>query len=72
MNKIIAKNLKELRLKRNITQQALCNEILKQGLSIKRNTYTKYENGTRTIPYEVICHLAIYYNVSTDCFFGLK
>lgn len=72
MNKIIAENLKVLRKKRNITQQALCDEILKQGLSLKRNTYTKYENGTRTIPYEVICKLAVYYSVSTDYILNLK
>lgn len=69
MNKIIAENLKNLRKERKLTQKSLCNELLKQGFNLKRNTYTKYENGTRTIPCEVIYHLAIYYNVTTDYFF---
>lgn len=71
MTEIIAKNIRNLRLDKNLSQQALCNKISEQGYLLKRNTYTKYENGKRTIPYELICRLAIYYGVSLNYIFGL-
>ena len=69
---IVAENLKRLRTEKNITQKSLCDELLNQNFILKRNTYTKYENGTRIIPYDVICALAKYYNVTTDYIFGLS
>lgn len=72
MIKTVSSNLKKLRLKKKISQKYLCDELLKQGLYIKRNTYTKYESGKRMIPYDVLYHLAIYYNISLDYIFGLK
>lgn len=70
--KKIAENIRKLRLNKKLTQQKLCYKISEQGYHIKRNTYTRYESGNRTIPYELICHIAIYYNVSTDYILGLK
>lgn len=72
MLKLISSNLKRLRLERNISQKLLCDELSKQGLYIKRNTYTKYESGKRMIPYDVIYHLAVYYNISLDYIFGIE
>lgn len=72
MNKKIAEKIRKLRISRKLTQQKLCNKLFEQGYYIKRNTYTRYESGNRTIPYELICHIAIYYNVSTDYLLGLE
>ena len=35
-------------------------------LNIAQRTYSHYENGTRSIPLELLCSLADLYNVSTD------
>ena len=71
MNTKIAENIKKLRLNKNLTQQKLCEKLSEQGYFINRNTYTRYENGNRRIPYELIYNIAVYYNVSTDYIFGL-
>ncbi|WP_312502932.1 helix-turn-helix domain-containing protein [Lacrimispora sp.] len=35
-------------------------------LNIAQRTYSHYENGTRSIPLELLCTLADLYEVSTD------
>jgi transcriptional regulator with XRE-family HTH domain len=35
-------------------------------LNIAQRTYSHYENGTRSIPLELLCAIADLYNVSTD------
>ena len=40
-------------------------------LHIAQNTYSQYENGTRSLPIEILIKLASYYNVSTDYLLGL-
>lgn len=58
--------LKELREDLNIPQR-----ILADYLSIKQNTYSQYENGTRQIPINLLIELAKYFNVSTDYILGV-
>lgn len=65
-NLIIARNLKRLRLKNHLTQNQFCEKLRKSGFQIIRNTYTKYESGTRTVPYDVLLASARFYNVSLE------
>ncbi|MBQ4338932.1 MAG: helix-turn-helix transcriptional regulator [Clostridia bacterium] len=66
INLIIARNLKRLRLKNHLTQNQFCEKLRKSGFQIARNTYTKYESGTRTVPYDVLLASARFYNVSLE------
>lgn len=61
----IGKRLKELRLEKKLIQAEVA-EIL----NISRNTYTQYENNTRSISIELLIKLADYYNVSLDYVVG--
>ncbi|MEG0894415.1 MAG: helix-turn-helix domain-containing protein [Oscillospiraceae bacterium] len=54
-------NLKELRLKNNLTQEKLANE-----LSISRSAYTRYENGERNLSISLIKKISDFYNISID------
>lgn len=64
-------NLQSLRKQNKLTQGELCAELKKLGLNMDRSTYSKYEEGKRRIPNEVLVLLACYYNVSLDDFFDL-
>ena len=57
--------LKEIRLKRNLTQKKLSEVI---GCSV--GAYSKYEVGDREPPLDVLCKLADYYDVSVDYLIG--
>lgn len=39
-------------------------------LNISQRAYSYYENGSRSIPLEVLCQLADLYDVSTDYLLG--
>lgn len=41
-------------------------------VGIERNTYTRYENETRTPSIEILCKLSKFYNVSLDYILGLN
>lgn len=60
------KRLRDLREDKDISQEVLC-KIVNQ----KQQTYSYYENGKRTIPYDLLIKLAIFYNTSTDYILGL-
>ena len=53
--------LKELRKKRNITQQRLALE-----LAMSQNTISRYETGEREAGYAELIQIADYFNVSID------
>ena len=55
------RRLKNLREDHDKTQQQIANY-----LGIKRQQYGLYENGTRTIPIDLLIELANYYNTSLD------
>ena len=60
------KRLKDLREDNDITQEQLC-----MAIKYKQQTYSLYENGKRTIPYELLIQLALFYKTSTDYILGL-
>lgn len=60
------KKLKDLREDNDFSQ----NDISKI-LNIKQQTYSYYENGKRTIPYELLIKLTTIYKTSTDYILGL-
>lgn len=60
------KRLKDLREDNDFSQNNIS-----QILNIKQQTYSYYENGKRTIPYELIIKLAETYNTSIDYILGL-
>lgn len=51
----------DLREERFWTQKYVAHQ-----LNIAQRTYSHYENGTRSIPLELLCALADLYEVSTD------
>lgn len=57
--------LKELRIKRNISQLQLA-----MDLNISQNTVSRYENGVREADYNMLITLADYFNVSVDYLLG--
>ena len=60
------KRIKDLREDNDLTQEELC-----KALNYKQQTYSYYELGKRTLPYELLIELAKYYNTSTDYILGL-
>lgn len=60
------RRLKDLREDNDINQN-----IISEILNIKQQTYSYYENGKRTIPYELLIKLAKFYKTSTDYILGL-
>ena len=53
--------LKSIREDRDITQKQIA-----QYLHIGQNTYSQYENGQRGLPIDVLIHLALFFETSTD------
>lgn len=58
---ILTVNMRALRKKANYRQ-----EDVSRLLNIQRQTYSNYENASRTPPLEIIIALAELYNVSVD------
>ena len=58
-------NLKEIRIKRNLTQQQVAEHI---GCSAV--AYSRYENGTRQPSIEALLRLADLFNVTVDYLLG--
>ncbi len=59
------KRLKDLREDNDKTQKEIVDY-----LGMKQPQYSRYENGLRDIPSDILIMLADYYNVSTDYIFG--
>ncbi len=57
--------LKELRKKRNISQQKLAIE-----LGMNQNSISRYENGEREAEYNTLIAFAEYFSVSVDYLLG--
>lgn len=53
--------IRNLREERDLTQTDIA-----KYLHISQRAYSRYETGERSIPLEALCHLADYYNTSTD------
>lgn len=63
----LAKNIKLLRSKNNLTQQQLANK-----LDLTKSVISAYETGLRQPSYDVLINLALNFNVSTDFLLGLN
>ena len=64
---MLSNRLKHLRIERELTQDDVA-AIIK----VSRVVYNRYENNQRTIPFELICELADFYDVSLDYLAGRK
>ncbi|WP_176222153.1 helix-turn-helix domain-containing protein [Tuberibacillus sp. Marseille-P3662] len=57
----VGERLKELRNKKDLSQQELSNRI-----GIRRATYARYETDANQADYETLLKLAAFFNVTTD------
>lgn len=64
INNFASEKLKELRLKKNITQEELAEE-----LNMTQQQIARYENGQRYFKQDLLFKLANYFNVSINDFF---
>ena len=62
---IFPQRLKELRLKKGLTQTELGEKV-----GVKQNTFTNWENGKREPNFETLLKLADFFGVSLDWLFG--
>ena len=62
-------NLRRLRIKNNISQEKLCEELQRRGCDIGRSTYAKYESGELNVRASVIIELRKLYGCTYDDFF---
>lgn len=65
VREMIYPRIRNLREDRDLTQ----NDIAKK-LNVTQRAYSRYENGERAIPIEVLCTLADYYGTSVDYLIG--
>ncbi|HBG7047165.1 TPA: helix-turn-helix domain-containing protein [Clostridioides difficile] len=65
LNLLFSKNLKDLRIKKGLTQEQVAKDLMTTKVSIGR-----YENGTREPKIETLKSLSNYYNVSVDYLLG--
>lgn len=63
--KVFSERLKELRLKKGLTQTELGKKV-----GVKQNTFTNWENGKREPNFETIIKIADLLEVSLDWLFG--
>ncbi len=54
------------RIKRNLSQDRLCDELSKLGYLFSRNAVSLWENGKKTPSVWTLCLLAAYYGCSLD------
>lgn len=60
------RRIKDLREDHDLTQRQIA-----EYLNIAQRTYSGYENGTRSMPIELLIKLAEYYQTSVDYLLGL-
>lgn len=63
---VIYERIRNLREDKDLTQHQMA-----QFLFINRRTYSSYETGVRTMPPEILIHLANIHGVSVDYLLGL-
>lgn len=66
----IGKNLRQLRLDHDFSQEKLCAELQRRGCDIGRTAYAKYEQGNLNIRISVLVELRKLYHCSYDDFFA--
>lgn len=62
---MVYQRIRNLREDKDLTQN-----ILAEYLNITQRTYSRYENGERSIPTEILCKLADYHHTSVDYLLG--
>ncbi len=62
--------MKYQRIQNLLEDNDLTQKELSKYLQISPRTYSHYENGTRTIPVEMLARLATYYNTTIDYLVG--
>jgi transcriptional regulator with XRE-family HTH domain len=63
--KLIFERIRNLREDKDMTQSEIA-----QILNISQRTYSRYENGERSIPIEILSGIADYHNTSVDYLIG--
>lgn len=58
---LFSDNIRHLRVKKDVSQ-----ETVAEGLSISRDSLSKYEQGKSQPPYEILIKISHYYHVSID------
>ena len=58
---MIKTRLRDLREDKDLSQAELCTMI-----NCKQQAYSYYESGSRTLPYELLIELSLFYETSTD------
>ena len=67
----IGEQITALREARGLSQKDLSDELAKIGLTVRRETVTQWENGTRDLKTEYLAKLSQFFNVSADWLLGL-
>lgn len=65
-------NLQKLREEKGLTQQKLCDKLEKMDCIMCRSAYSRYENGNRNMPSDVLIKLADFYGISVDDILRVK
>lgn len=68
-DRFMGQNLRVLRTKFGISQEALCEELGRRGCDIGRTAYAKYETGALNIKISVLMALKNLYGCSYSDFF---
>ncbi len=58
--------IRNLREDRDLTQQQIASQLL-----ISQRTYSRYENGDRAIPIDILVEICNFHGVSVDYILGL-
>ncbi len=66
MRNKIGLRIAQLRELKGLSQKQLSEQLAAHGLTVRRETVTQWENGTRDLKTEYIIKLAEFFNVSTD------
>lgn len=61
-----------LRLKSIREDNDILQKDVAEYLKCSQVCYSRYENGQRDIPIEVLCKLSVYFGVSTDYILGMS
>lgn len=68
----VGERIAVLRESRGLSQKGLSDELAKNGLVVRRETITQWENGTRDLKTEYLAKLSQFFNVTTDYLLGLS
>lgn len=67
----IGERITALREARGLSQKDLSDELAKIGLTVRRETVTQWENGTRDLKTEYLAKISEFFGVSADWLLGL-